>query len=100
MKDKKQTLLRDKGWTHDGIWWHSPYTGIRYTQSLALDVEDLREWAQQETAYLMDKGHAMWALEENIDNRTLTQDESQEQQDKLNMLRLLTGNPNISLPPA
>ena len=43
--DQKQNLL-DKGWTHDGVWYHSPYTGVRYTLQAAMDVEYLRaEWS-------------------------------------------------------
>ncbi len=90
-------MLLKKGWKHDGLWWHSPYTGIRYHKTEALYVEEIRLWAKKSTAYLGDQDHSTWSIQREKDYHV--GGESDERKEMLELLKLLTGNPNISLPP-
>ncbi len=75
-KQKRQVpLLVRKGWKHDGLWWHSPYTGIRYHKTEALYVEELRLWASKSTSYLEDKDHSTWSMQREEEYRILTPEE-------------------------
>lgn len=66
-RNGKENLTK-LGWTHDGLWWLSPHTGLRYTISEAISVEELRSWAASDSAILGDKDHSMWVLAEERDN--------------------------------
>lgn len=96
---KHAPFLAEKGWEHDGLWFYSPYTGYRYTKSVAMDIEELRAWGATESAYLNDKNCSTWSVEEEKAYAVTTDQEIELNREALQNLRLLTGNPHISLPP-
>ncbi len=96
-KAREVPMLLSRGWKFDGLWYHSPYTGIRYHKVEALYVEEIRVWAKKSICFLGDKDHSTWAMQREKDYSV--EEETDERKDLLNTLRLLTGNPNISLPP-
>jgi hypothetical protein len=60
-------LLADRGWTFDGLWFYSPYTGNRYMRREALHIEELRKWGESDSAFLNDKDHSMWVKKQEED---------------------------------
>src|SRR5256885_16938642 len=75
-KDRATKRLIDRGWKFDGLWWTSPYSNkLRYHKREALNVEELREWAEGDSAYLNDKDHSMWVKKEIDDNALISMDE-------------------------
>jgi hypothetical protein len=75
-RDKATKRLVVRGWRHDGLWWYSPYTACRYLKREALYVEELREWAEGDSAFLGDKNHSMWVKAEEDDNAILSVEEA------------------------
>jgi hypothetical protein len=75
-QDRATRNLSTRGWRHDGLWWHSPYTGTRYLKRDALHVEELRAWAESDSAFLNDKDHSMWVKKLEDDNALVTMDEA------------------------
>jgi hypothetical protein len=71
-RDRDTKLLSDKGWTYDGLWFWSPYTGNRYMRREALHIEELRKWGSGDSAFLNDKNHSMWVNKELEDNKLIT----------------------------
>jgi hypothetical protein len=78
-RDRDTKLLKDRGWTYDGLWHYSPYTGNRYMRREALHIEELRAWGEGDSAFLNDKDHSMWVKKEQEDNKLLTFEELAEQ---------------------
>jgi hypothetical protein len=74
VSDKK--LLDAKGWRHDGLWWHSPYSSHRYMIREAVSVEELRAWGASESAFLKDRNHSMWVKKEEEDYALVSQEEA------------------------
>ena len=74
--DKQTRNLIDKGWRHDGLWWFSPYTQLRYSKKEAVHIEELRSWAEGDSAFLNDHNHSMWVKKEEDDNALTTMEEA------------------------
>lgn len=96
-KAREIPMLLEKGWRFDGLWYHSPHTGIRYHKTEALYIEEIRAWAKKSNCFLGDKDHSTWAMQREKDYSI--EEETDKRQESLDLLRLLTGNPHISLPP-
>lgn len=89
-RDRATKRLVDHGWKFDGLWWHSPYGNLlRYSRREAVCVEELREWAEGDSAFLGDKDHSMWVKAEEDSNRLLTWEELEEQSKRRNELKKL-----------
>lgn len=74
-RDRATQRLNDRGWKHDGLWWISPYTKLRYDRREALSVEEIRSWGESESAFLNDKDHSMWVKKEIDDNKLISMEE-------------------------
>ncbi|SRR6266576_2336842 len=78
-RDRATKRLVARGWKFDGLWWISPYSNkLRYRKREALHVEELREWAEGDSAYLNDKDHSMWVKKEIDDNALISMEELSE----------------------
>jgi len=85
-KDRATKRLIDRGWKYDGLWWHSPYTQTRYGKREAMHVEELREWAEGDSAFLNDHDHSMWVKKEIDDNQLISMEELSERSAKRSKL--------------
>jgi hypothetical protein len=74
-KERAVSNLHARGWSFDGLWWTSPYTKLRYAKREAIDIEELRAWAEGESAFLLGKSHSMWVKKEMEDNRLISWEE-------------------------
>jgi hypothetical protein len=88
-KDRHRQNLIDKGWVFDGLWYTSPYTELRYSRREAIHVEELREWADGDSAFLKDREHSMWRKKEEEDNRVMTFEEAVENARKAQEIKKL-----------
>jgi hypothetical protein len=96
-KISKEDKLLSRGWTHDGLWWLSPYTSHRYARREALAVEELREWSASDSAILSkeEKGHSMWTIAEERDNALITFDELSKRSHARKVLRDRASDSNL-----
>jgi hypothetical protein len=76
-----------KGWKYDGLWWTSPYTGIRYPKLIATYIEELRDWGESGSAYLEDKYHSVWAIEEAEANKIVSWEDLSEDVQERSLMR-------------
>lgn len=74
-RDRANQRLLDAGWKHDGLWWISPHTSLRYAKREALSIEEIRSWGDGDSAFLNDKDHSMWVKKELDDNALISMEE-------------------------
>jgi hypothetical protein len=91
-KDRSTQMLQEKGWKHDGLWWHSPYSNMRYMRREALHVEELRKWGDGESAFLLDKNHSMWVKAEEEEYALTTMEKAAEECNQRAMLKKLASS--------